>query len=72
MSKEIQNYKPIIVFKGKNIRRAMHNNEWWFVVKDVVEALTDTTNSTDYIKKMRQRDPSLTEGGDKLSPPPYL
>ena len=69
MSKEIQNYKPIIVFKGKNIRRAMHNNEWWFVVKDVVEALTDTTNSTDYIKKMRQRDPSLAEGWGQIVTP---
>jgi len=69
MSKEIENCKPIIVFKGKNIRRAMHNNEWCFVVKDVVEALTDTTNSTDYIKKMRLRDPSLAEGWGQIVTP---
>lgn len=69
MSNEIQKYEPIIVFKGKNIRRAMHKNEWWFVVKDVVEALTDTVNSTDYIKKMRQRDPYLAEGWGQIVTP---
>ena len=69
MSNEIQKQEPIIVFKGKNIRRTMHNNEWWFVVKDVVDALTDTANSTDYIKKMRQRDPSLAEGWGQIVTP---
>ena len=57
MTNELKSYQPIIVFKGKNIRRTLHNDEWWFVVKDIIEALTDTANSTDYLKKMRQRDP---------------
>lgn len=69
MTKEVQKYQPIIVFKGNNIRRTMHNDEWWFVVKDIVEALTDTTNSTDYIKKMRQRDPALAEGWGQIVTP---
>lgn len=69
MTKEMQKYQPIIVFKGNNIRRTMHNNEWWFVVKNIVEALTDTINSTDYIKKMRQRDPSLAEGWGQIVTP---
>ncbi|NGX42836.1 MAG: hypothetical protein K940chlam7_01124 [Chlamydiae bacterium] len=38
-------------------------------MKDVVEALTDTTNATDYIKKMRQRDPSLAEGWGQIVTP---
>jgi len=49
----------IAVFKGKTIRRTLHNNEWWFSVVDVVEALTDSVDPKQYIKKMRQRDSEL-------------
>ncbi|HCC53517.1 MAG TPA: phage antirepressor protein [Desulfobulbaceae bacterium] len=49
----------LIVFKNKAIRRNLHNNEWWFSVADVVEALTDSADPRQYIKKMRQRDPEL-------------
>ncbi|MDE5568628.1 MAG: Bro-N domain-containing protein [Muribaculaceae bacterium] len=33
--------------------------EWYFSVVDVVEILTDSVNPTDYLKKMRKRDPEL-------------
>lgn len=69
MTKEIDVNHCMIVFKGKNIRRILHNNEWWFVVKDIVEALIDTSNSTDYIKKMRLRDPALSEGWGQIVTP---
>lgn len=69
MSKEIDTNHHMIVFKGKNIRRVLHNDEWWFVVKDVVEALIDTSNSTDYIKKMRVRDSALSEGWGQIVTP---
>ncbi len=69
MTKDVQQCKHIIVFKGKNIRRVLHNDEWWFVVKDIIEALTDTANATDYIKKMRQRDPLLAEGWGQIVTP---
>src|SRR5262245_44713812 len=69
MSKEIDAHHHMIVFKGKNIRRVLHNDEWWFVVKDIVEALIDTSNSTDYIKKMRVRDPVLSEGWGQIVTP---
>lgn len=59
----------MVVFKGKNIRRTLHQNEWWFVVTDVVEALTDTPNPTDYIKKMRSRDEELARGWGQLVTP---
>jgi len=49
----------IAVFKGKGIRKTIHKNEWWFSVSDVVEALTDSADPKQYIKKMRQRDPEL-------------
>ena len=49
----------IALFKGKQIRKIIHQNEWWFSVSDVVEALTDSSDPKQYIKKMRQRDPEL-------------
>jgi len=33
----------LVVFQGKRIRRAWHNNEWWFSVVDIVEALTSSS-----------------------------
>jgi hypothetical protein len=49
----------LVVFKGKEIRRTLHNNEWWFSVADVVKALTDSSDPRQYIKRMRQRDSEL-------------
>ena len=52
----------IALFKGRKIRKTLYKNEWWFVVEDVVSALTDTVNPKDYINKMRHRDPELAKG----------
>lgn len=32
----------IAIFKGKKIRKTLHENEWWFVIEDVVAVLTDS------------------------------
>ena len=53
MSKEIDT--KIAIFKGKKIRRAIHNNEWWFSVVDVVYVLTDSVNSGAYWRKLKER-----------------
>lgn len=47
------------VFEGREIRKTIRNNEWWFSVADVVETLTDSVDTRQYIKRMRQRDPEL-------------
>jgi hypothetical protein len=52
----------IAVFKGKQVRKTLHNNEWWFSVEDVVAALTDSNDPKQYINRMRQRDSQLAEG----------
>jgi DNA-damage-inducible protein D len=33
----------LVIFKGENIRRILHNNEWWFSVVDVIKALTESS-----------------------------
>jgi len=45
----------IAIFKGKKIRKTIFDNEWWFSVVDVVEALTDSLNPNDYWYKMKIR-----------------
>lgn len=62
----------IALFRGKGIRKTLHKNEWWFAVGDVVEVLTDTINSSDYIKKMRKRDNELTKGWGQIVTPLWL
>lgn len=62
----------LAVFQHQKIRRTLHANEWWFVITDVVAALTDSVNASDYLKKLRSRDPSLAEtfkGGGQIVPP---
>lgn len=45
----------IAIFKNKEIRRIIHNKEWWFSVIDVVQTLTDSVNPNDYWYKMKIR-----------------
>ena len=46
----------LVVFQGKHIRRAWHNNEWWFSVVDVVKVLTDSPNPRQYWGKVKDRE----------------
>ena len=62
----------IAVFRGKENRKTIHKNEWWFSVADVVVALADTVNATDYIKKMRSRDEELGKGWGQIVTPLWL
>lgn len=52
----------IAIFNGKNIRKVIYKNEWWFVVEDVVLALIDSYDPKQYIQRMKQRDPELAKG----------
>ncbi len=45
----------IALFNGKQIRKALHDNEWWFSVVDIVSALTKSENPNDYWFKMKIR-----------------
>jgi len=45
----------IAIFKGKKIRKILHNGEWWFSVIDVIKALTDSTQPSKYWTAMKAR-----------------
>jgi prophage antirepressor-like protein len=51
----------IALFQKKEIRKTLHGDQWWFVIVDVVAALTDSVNPTSYLKDMRRRDPVLAD-----------
>ena len=46
----------IVVFESKKIRRIWHEEDWFFSVVDVVEALTDSPTPRQYWGKVKQRE----------------
>ena len=63
--------QEIKIFEDKRVRTVWDSEteQWYFCVVDVVEVLTDSKNPTDYIKKMKKRDPSLAEGWGQIVSP---
>lgn len=59
----------MVVFRNKNIRRTLHQNEWWFVIVDIVVVLIDSADPSGYIKKMRSRDLELNKGWGQIVTP---
>ena len=53
----------IALFKGKEIRKTLHNGEWWFSVVDVCEALAESVDAGAYWRKLKQR---LIEEGSEV------
>jgi len=53
----------IALFKGTKIRKTIYQNEWWFSVIDVCEALTDSVDAGAYWRKLKQR---LKEEGSEV------
>ena len=53
--------KTIKLFEQKTIRSHWDEvqEKWYFSIVDVIEALTESVNPTDYLKKLRKRDKEL-------------
>ena len=49
-------YKALVVFKDKRIRRIWHNNEWYYSVIDIILALTDSLNPRNYWNMLKIRE----------------
>ena len=67
MANEIIPTTKTAVFRKKEIRKTIHKNGWWFVIRDVVAALTDSAQPEGYIKDMRRRDPELSKGWGQIA-----
>ena len=61
-------HNAIKLFEEKRVRTVWDDQQekWYFSVVDVVLVLTDSANPTDYLKKMRKRDPQLAEGWGQI------
>jgi prophage antirepressor-like protein len=57
----------ISLFRKKTVRRQFYHGEWWFVINDVVVALTDSNDPAAYVRDMKRRDDGfrqVIESGD--------
>jgi DNA-damage-inducible protein D len=54
--------KQVALFEEKEVRRVWHDEQWFFVIEDVVKVLIDSNDSKQYIQRIRQRDPELGKG----------
>ncbi len=59
------NSKKIALFKGKKIRKIIFNNEWWFSVVDIIEALTGIERPRKYWSDLKQK--LINEGYNEVS-----
>ncbi len=50
----------IAVFRGKEIRKTIHKNEWWFSIVDIIEALTGSERPRKYWNDLKNK---LSEEG---------
>lgn len=55
----------IALFRGKQIRKTIHNNEWWFSIIDIIEALTGTERPRKYWSDLKSK--LILEGYIQLS-----
>ena len=49
------NQSKIAIFKGKQIRKIIFNNEWWFSIIDIVRALTDSSIPRRYWTDLKRK-----------------
>lgn len=63
--------EAIQLFEEKKVRTVWDDEQekWHFCVVDVVEVLTESKNPSDYIKKMKKRDPELAKGWGQFVTP---
>ncbi|HCT84708.1 MAG TPA: hypothetical protein DF296_05865 [Candidatus Margulisbacteria bacterium] len=55
----------IAIFQQKEIRRIYHNNEWWFSIIDIIEALTESTRARKYWSDLKKK--LVVEGYSEVS-----
>lgn len=69
MSKKKEELSKIAIFEDQEIRRVSFNGEWFFVIEDVVKAISESTDPKGYIKDLRRRDEELSKGWGQIATP---
>jgi DNA-damage-inducible protein D len=55
MSNEVEPQLRMAIFKGKQIRKVIHNDEWYFSIIDIVEVLTESSNPRRYWSDLKRK-----------------
>ena len=50
-----ENQDRLVVFQEKSIRRTWHNEEWWFSIHDIIEAITETNRARKYWNDLKKK-----------------
>ena len=53
----------LVPFEGKEIRKVIHNDDWYFSIFYIIQNLTDSTNPKRYWNDLKRRDPELDKQG---------
>jgi len=69
MKKELIKNNKIAIFEGKEVRKIIYNDEWWFSVEDIIFILTNSLDPKQYIKKMKSRDQELKNNWGTICTP---
>jgi hypothetical protein len=58
---QIDDHRKVKLFESRQVRAEWDADKetWWFSIVDIVAVLTESANPTDYLKKLRKRDPLL-------------
>lgn len=62
--------EKIRLFEDKKIRMVWveKEEEWYFVVEDVIDAIVESRDPKQYVKRMKLRDPELAKGWVQIVP----
>ena len=66
---EMENITKIVLFNKKKVRKTIHNDEWYFVIVDVIKALTDSVDPSGYLRDLRRRDIEIEKGWGQIAHP---
>lgn len=56
----------LALFEEKEIRKIYKNNNWYYSVNDVISFLTNSTNPSEYLKKLKLKDIELQKNWNNL------
>ena len=60
-------YNQIVLFRNQNIRRTLHDGEWYFVIVDVIKVLTDSVDPSGYLHDLKRRDVEIEKGWGQIA-----
>lgn len=58
--------EKLSLFEDKEIRKVYKNNKWYYSVHDIISVFTNSSNPTQYLKKLREKDIMLEKTWNNL------